>query len=192
MLGRSYPGYESHADSQKAVQITRPIQTIATYHDSARSLIVIGCKFSNDYDAPTLSGLFYKMAHFSGLHPYLLFIHLCIYKEISYSDLKALIKKGEGLVIVDVRTKAEVDKGHIPGSIHIPVSDVENDLSLDPDAFKNKFGVPKPPLNAPHLVFHCQLGRRGEAATEKARSLGFQNARNFVGGYKEWSEKESK
>ncbi|XP_017559571.1 thiosulfate:glutathione sulfurtransferase-like isoform X1 [Pygocentrus nattereri] len=114
------------------------------------------------------------------------------YTEISYSDFKSLIEKGEDLVIVDVRSKAEVDKGHIPGSIHIPVENVGSDLSLDPDAFKEKFGMPKPPLDAPNLVFHCQLGRRGEAATEKARSLGFQYARNFAGGYKEWSEKERK
>ncbi|XP_036424539.1 thiosulfate:glutathione sulfurtransferase-like [Colossoma macropomum] len=113
-------------------------------------------------------------------------------KEISYSDLKSLTEKGEGLVIVDVRTKAEVDKGHIPGSIHIPVENVGSDLSLDPDAFKEKFGVPKPPLDAPNLVFHCLSGRRGAAATEKARSLGFQNARNLAGGYMEWSEKERK
>ncbi|KAL6480306.1 hypothetical protein MHYP_G00113390 [Metynnis hypsauchen] len=113
-------------------------------------------------------------------------------KEISYSDLKSLIEKGEELVIVDVRSKAEVDKGHIPGSIHIPVGNVESDLSLDPDAFKEKFGMPKPPLDAPNLVFHCQLGRRGEAATEKARSLGFQYACNLAGGYAQWSEKETK
>ncbi|XP_072520150.1 thiosulfate:glutathione sulfurtransferase [Salminus brasiliensis] len=112
--------------------------------------------------------------------------------QISYGDLKALIEKDKGLVLVDVRTKDEVDKGRIPGSIHIPVSDVEIDFSLDQDAFQNKFGVAKPPLDAPNLVFHCQMGRRGQAATEKARSLGFQSARNYAGGYKEWSEKESK
>ncbi|XP_066505613.1 thiosulfate:glutathione sulfurtransferase [Hoplias malabaricus] len=111
-------------------------------------------------------------------------------KVISYSDLKALIDKGDGLVLVDVRNKSEVDKGRIPGSINIPVDNVESELSLDPDAFKEKYGVPKPPLDCPHLVFHCQLGRRGEAATNKAKSLGFQNARNYAGAYKEWSEKE--
>lgn len=40
-------------------------------------------------------------------------------KEISYSDLKTLLKKGSGIV-VDVRSKDEVDKGRISGSIHIP------------------------------------------------------------------------
>ncbi|KAG7464532.1 hypothetical protein MATL_G00166670 [Megalops atlanticus] len=113
-------------------------------------------------------------------------------KVITYNELKALLEKSSNLLVIDVRTKGEVDQGKIPGSIHMPVDTVESDLTLDPAAFEAKFGVPKPPLDSPELVFHCQMGRRGEMATEKARSLGFQKARNFAGGYKEWSEKEGK
>lgn len=39
--------------------------------------------------------------------------------EISYEDLKALLGKSQDLLLVDVRSKEEVDKGRIPGSIHI-------------------------------------------------------------------------
>ncbi|XP_043113477.1 thiosulfate:glutathione sulfurtransferase [Puntigrus tetrazona] len=112
-------------------------------------------------------------------------------KEISYADFKALLAKGSGLV-VDVRNKDEVDRGRIPGSIHIPVGNVESDMSLDASEFQSKFGVDKPSLDSSELVFHCQMGRRGDVATEKARSLGFKNARNYAGGYKEWSEKGGK
>nr|ACM09285.1 thiosulfate sulfurtransferase KAT [Salmo salar] len=112
-------------------------------------------------------------------------------KDISYSDLKALLtKSNKGLLVVDVRTKEEVDRGHIPGSIHIPVDTVESALALDPAEFQAKYGVPKPPLDTPELVFHCQMGRRGGVATDKARGLGFQKAVNYAGGYQEWSEKE--
>lgn len=41
-------------------------------------------------------------------------------KDISYVDLKSLMEKSKDLLLVDVRTKDEVDKGCIPGSIHIP------------------------------------------------------------------------
>ncbi|CDQ98818.1 unnamed protein product, partial [Oncorhynchus mykiss] len=90
---------------------------------------------------------------------------------------------------VDVWTKEEVDRGHIPGSIHIPVDTVESALVLDPAEFQTKYGVPNPPLDAPELVFHCQMGRRGGVATDKARGLGFQKSVNYAGGYQEWSER---
>ncbi|XP_016318180.1 thiosulfate sulfurtransferase/rhodanese-like domain-containing protein 1 isoform X1 [Sinocyclocheilus anshuiensis] len=120
-------------------------------------------------------------------------------KEISYSNLKDLLAKGSGL-LVDVRTKDEVDRGHIPGSIHIPgrredgqiMENVESDMSLEAAEFQSKFGVVKPSLDSSELVFHCQMGRRGALATEKARNLGFKNACNYAGGYKEWSEKGGK
>ncbi|KAM9357343.1 thiosulfate:glutathione sulfurtransferase [Symphorus nematophorus] len=111
-------------------------------------------------------------------------------KNISYKDLKALVGKSQNLLLVDVRTKEEVDKGRIPGSVHIPVDTVEAALALEPEEFKAKYGVTKPPLDAPELVFHCQMGRRGGVATDKANKLGYVSARNYAGGYKEWSEKE--
>ncbi|XP_037635279.1 thiosulfate:glutathione sulfurtransferase [Sebastes umbrosus] len=113
-------------------------------------------------------------------------------KDISYEDLKALLGKNENLLLIDVRSKEEVDKGHILGSIHIPVDTVEAALAMAPEEFKAKYGVTKPPLDAPELVFHCQMGRRGEAATDKANKLGYVNACNYAGGYKEWSAKEGK
>merc|ERR1712142_673865 len=112
-------------------------------------------------------------------------------KDISYADLKALLKS-QSLLLVDVRSKEEVDKGCIPGSIHIPVDTVESAFALDPAEFKTKYGVTKPQLDAPELIFHCQMGKRGGMATDKAQALGFRNARNYAGGYKEWSEKEVK
>lgn len=41
-------------------------------------------------------------------------------KNISYEELKALLGKSENLLLVDVRGKEEMDKGRIPGSVHIP------------------------------------------------------------------------
>lgn len=57
--------------------------------------------------------------------------------------------------------------------LYFVVDDVEKGFSLDAQDFQEKFGVSKPPLDSHELVFHCQMGRRGCAATEKARSLGF-------------------
>ncbi|XP_054648881.1 thiosulfate:glutathione sulfurtransferase isoform X2 [Dunckerocampus dactyliophorus] len=111
-------------------------------------------------------------------------------RDISYKDLRVLLDKGQNLFLVDVRTQEEVDKGRIPGSIHIPVNAVEEAFAMDPLAYKTKYGVAKPPLDSSELVFHCQMGKRGSVATSKAVELGYVNARNYTRGYKEWSEKE--
>ncbi|XP_073343137.1 thiosulfate:glutathione sulfurtransferase [Pagrus major] len=113
-------------------------------------------------------------------------------KEISYEELKALVGKSQNLLLVDVRTKDEVDKGRISGSVNIPVDSVEAAFAMEPEAFKAKYGVTKPPLDAPELVFHCQMGKRGGTATNTACKLGYVNARNYAGAYKEWCEKEGK
>lgn len=53
------------------------------------------------------------------------------------------------------------------------VDTVEEAFSLEPEAFKAKYGVTKPPLDCPELVFHCLLGKRGATATSKANQLGY-------------------
>ncbi|XP_030594410.1 thiosulfate:glutathione sulfurtransferase-like [Archocentrus centrarchus] len=113
-------------------------------------------------------------------------------KEISYDELKALVGKSQNLILVDVRSKEEVESGHVPGSINIPLETVEAALTMNPDEFKAKYGVTKPQLDAPELVFLCRVGRRGGIATAKAHQLGYVNARNYTGGYTEWSKKEGK
>uniref|UniRef100_A0AAX7TCA8 Rhodanese domain-containing protein n=1 Tax=Astatotilapia calliptera TaxID=8154 RepID=A0AAX7TCA8_ASTCA len=113
-------------------------------------------------------------------------------KEISYEELKALVGKSPNLILIDVRSEEEVAKGHIPGSINIPLNTVEGALKMNPDEFKVRYGVTKPLLDAPELVFHCQIGKRGAMATTKAHQLGYVNARNYAGAYSEWSKKEGK
>nr|XP_061792562.1 thiosulfate:glutathione sulfurtransferase-like [Nerophis lumbriciformis] len=108
--------------------------------------------------------------------------------DISYEDLKALLEH-PNICLIDVRTQSEVDKGRIPGSLHIPVDAVEVALQMSPEEFKAKYGVNKPQFNSSELVFHCQMGKRGETATCKAKQLGYSHARNYTGGYKEWSER---
>lgn len=53
------------------------------------------------------------------------------------------------------------------------VDSVEAAFAMEPEEFKAKFGVTKPSLDAPELVFHCQMGMRGGKATSKAQELGY-------------------
>uniref|UniRef100_A0A8C8STD3 Rhodanese domain-containing protein n=1 Tax=Pelusios castaneus TaxID=367368 RepID=A0A8C8STD3_9SAUR len=110
---------------------------------------------------------------------------------ISHKDMKALVTSGKAHVI-DVRLPEEVANGHIASSVNIPVAEIEEALKMDPETFKIKYGVDKPKKDDENLIFHCQMGRRGAQATEIAMILGYTKARNYAGGYKEWSEKEGK
>ncbi|CAM2112731.1 thiosulfate:glutathione sulfurtransferase [Caretta caretta] len=110
---------------------------------------------------------------------------------ISHKDMKALVTGGKARII-DVRLPGEVANGHIANSVNIPVAEVEEALKMDPETFKMKYGVDKPRMDDENLIFHCQMGRRGAQATEIAMTLGYAKARNYAGGYKEWSEKEGK
>nr|XP_056709799.1 thiosulfate:glutathione sulfurtransferase [Euleptes europaea] len=112
-------------------------------------------------------------------------------KVISYEDIKKLVAKGEARIF-DVRSPEEVANGKIANSVNIPVVEVEEAFKMDPETFKMKYGVNKPPLDDENVVFHCQIGKRGARATEIAVALGYAKARNYAGGYKEWSEKEGK
>ena len=71
--------------------------------------------------------------------------------------------------LLDVRTKAEHDGGHIPGSLHIPVDDLRERLG-------------EIPREGP-LVVYCQVGLRGYTALRILQQRGY-SVRNLSGGYR--------
>lgn len=46
-------------------------------------------------------------------------------KETQVDELKARLDKGEKVLVIDVRSDAEVESGSIPGAIHIPMDELE-------------------------------------------------------------------
>ncbi|XP_063460419.1 thiosulfate:glutathione sulfurtransferase isoform X2 [Pan paniscus] len=93
--------------------------------------------------------------------------------------------------LFDVRSREEAAAGTIPGALNIPVSELESALQMEPAAFQALYSAEKPKLEDEHLIFFCQMGKRGLQATQLARSLGYTGARNYAGAYREWLEKES-
>lgn len=73
-------------------------------------------------------------------------------------------KNDENGVLIDVRTKEEYNKGHIPQSINIPLSDIE-DLECD----KSK-----------KIYLYCHSGVRSEYAYQFLKEMGY-NAVNIGG-----------
>lgn len=77
---------------------------------------------------------------------------------------------GDSPVIVDVRSKAEFQSGHIEGALHIPHDSIDTDISeLLPD-------------KSQPIVLYCGTGRRAGIAKDKLEALGYTHVEN-AGGY---------
>lgn len=79
----------------------------------------------------------------------------------------------QGSVVVDVRTKAEHDKGAVPGAVHVPVDELRERLD-------------ELPADRP-IVSYCQVGMRGYLATRILLQAG-RTAANLSGGYKTYQQ----
>ncbi len=77
---------------------------------------------------------------------------------------------GAGALVIDVRSAAEFQGGHLSKAINIPLGDIEVSL---PNRAKNKQQV---------LLLHCQSGMRSALAVKKVKALGYANAFN-LGSY---------
>ena len=89
-------------------------------------------------------------------------------KQISPKELDG--KKG--MVLLDVRTNKEYEGGHIPGSIHVPLSDIGDKIKK---LKKDK-----------ELVVYCQSGNRSIWAIKRLMGMGYKNLTNLKGGYSAW------
>lgn len=94
--------------------------------------------------------------------------------EISATELKERLDRGDDLQIVDVREADEVAVAKLPNSIHIPLGQVINRMSeIDPNR---------------ETVVHCKMGGRSARAIEALKRSGFEGSLlNLKGGITAWS-----
>jgi len=78
----------------------------------------------------------------------------------------------KGMMILDVRTNKEYENGHIPGAIHVPLSDIGDKIKK---LKKDK-----------ELVVYCQSGNRSIWAIKRLMGMGYKNLFNLKGGYHAW------
>ncbi len=89
-------------------------------------------------------------------------------KQISPKDLD----QKKGMMLLDVRTNKEHEGGHIPGSVHVPFSDIGDKMKK---IKKDK-----------ELVVYCQSGNRSIWAIKRLMGMGYKNLVNLKGGYHAW------
>jgi hydroxyacylglutathione hydrolase len=94
--------------------------------------------------------------------------------QITVSQLKAKLDKGEKPVIIDVREPSEYKTANIGGKL-IPLGEIPKRYTeLD----KNS-----------EIIVHCHHGGRSQRAVEFLYEKGFSNVKNLLGGIDAWSTK---
>ncbi|MCS7203158.1 MAG: rhodanese-like domain-containing protein [Thermodesulfovibrio sp.] len=92
------------------------------------------------------------------------------------SYVKELIDKDLSFVLIDVRSKEEAEKEHIPGAVNIPLVELEK--------WKDKFPAKK---GAPILIY-CKLDKLSQQAFQVVRGWGYINTSYILGGIEAWKK----
>ena len=96
-----------------------------------------------------------------------------VYMNITVQEAKQIMDREEGYIILDTRTQAEYDEGHIPGAIVVPHDEITDRAEEElPD--KDQL-----------LLVYCRSGRRSKLAAEALVELGYTNIKEF-GGIIDW------
>ncbi|HTW86616.1 MAG TPA: rhodanese-like domain-containing protein [Candidatus Binataceae bacterium] len=94
-------------------------------------------------------------------------------KEISPSELKERLDRGERPVVIDVREAGEIAIAPFPGSLHIPMGEITGRLAeLDPDA---------------ETIVVCHHGIRSAQVAAYLVHTGFRRVLNLSGGTEAWA-----
>lgn len=95
-------------------------------------------------------------------------------KNVSAEDAKKLIGEKKDLLILDVRTKAEYDAGHIPGAKLIPTNELAARVG-ELSAYK-----------ATPLLVYCLSGGRSPGAVSFLSQNGFAEIYHMNRGISSW------
>lgn len=97
------------------------------------------------------------------------------YERAPREVAKTMRDDPHGVTLLDVRTQEEWDLVHVPGSIHIPL----NELEKRADEIELEDGQ--------ELAVICHHGVRSLKAALALRALGFPSAKSVAGGIDLWS-----
>lgn len=98
--------------------------------------------------------------------------------EMTVQELKQLLDSGaDGYVLVDVRNKNEYEIARIPGSVLVPLPDIESGSGIEKI---------KEITNGHRLIAHCKMGGRSAKALGILKQAGIEGT-NVKGGITAWS-----
>ncbi|MDY6765802.1 MAG: rhodanese-like domain-containing protein [Candidatus Nanohaloarchaea archaeon] len=97
---------------------------------------------------------------------------------ISREGLKEKMDSGDGFALVNVLSEDQFEQEHIPGSINIPLDEVEEEFPRQFDRDDD-------------IVVYCasESCQASPKAAEKLESMGFTNVADYEGGLADWKER---
>jgi len=96
-------------------------------------------------------------------------------KRIGVDEYEKL-RGATNTVLLDVRSKAEFEKGHIPGATNIDINSLQFEENL------NKLDT-----NKTYLV-NCAVGMRSARACKKMETIGFGHLYDLAPGFEGWKK----
>ncbi|CAD5959056.1 Putative thiosulfate sulfurtransferase, mitochondrial [Planktothrix tepida] len=98
-------------------------------------------------------------------------------EELSQKDLKSVI-------FIDVRSPEEYEEDHIPNSILVPITEIEQGKGIEKiQEIAKTYSIS--PVEKPTLILYCQLGPRSIKAYQKLEKTGL-NLVVLQGGMTAW------
>lgn len=91
--------------------------------------------------------------------------------RVTADELVAMVDGKEKITIIDVRTPAEFQGGHIPGSVSIPLNTLDN---ADVEVLGR-------------IVVCCASGMRSVRGRELLTAKGFKDVVDLKGGIRAWA-----
>lgn len=94
--------------------------------------------------------------------------------DISVTETAALLERDAEVLLLDIREDVERQQGYIPGTVHLPMGQIQYNLDKLPRDKK--------------IILTCRTGNRTGQMTRLLRQQGFDNVYNMVGGIVAWAQ----
>lgn len=100
--------------------------------------------------------------------------------ECSVNDAKDCLDSDT--LLIDIREAVELQKGRLPGAVHLPRGLLEFEIR----GLVERFRADRPAADQP-IVLYCGTGGRSALAAQSIESMGYRNVKSMAGGITAWS-----
>lgn len=97
------------------------------------------------------------------------------YTSVSVDEFAKVIADNQ-VQLIDTRTEAEFNEGHIPGAINIDVNESDFEAKVGQEIDKTR-----------PIALYCRGGRRSKIAAERIVALGYDDITELNTGFLSWT-----